>query len=172
MSVNGGAMTQDFIEYPKLMERAVRGVVRETLAMVAERGLPGMHHFYITFRTRAPGVTIPDYLLRQHPEEMTIVLEHQYWDLDVTDEAFAVTLSFKGAQERLVIPFDAVVGFVDPSVKFGLQFGPAAGGTATIEAPAEPDAAGATPPEPEPEPPPAGGAGDGRVVALDRFRKK
>jgi len=162
-------MTQDFIEYPKLMERAVRGVVREVLVMVAQRGLPGMHHFYITFRTRTPGVTIPDYLLRQHPEEMTVVLEHQFWDLDVTDEAFAVTLSFKGAQERLVIPFDAVVGFVDPSVKFGLQFGPtevqaAEGETSAAEPPAAP--------VPAPEAPPGDAPGDERVVTLDRFRKK
>jgi hypothetical protein len=163
-------MTQDFIEYPKLMERAVRGVVREALAMVAERGLPGMHHFYITFRTRAPGVTIPDYLLHQHPEEMTIVLEHQFWDLDVTDEVFAVTLSFKGAQERLVIPFDAIAGFVDPSVKFGLQFGPTPGGTEaagdSTEATAEEQAASEATPSSEDK-----GDGD-RVVALDRFRKK
>jgi hypothetical protein len=163
-------MTQDFIEYPKLMERAVRGVVRETLAMVAERGLPGMHHFYITFRTRAPGVTIPDYLQRQHPEEMTIVLEHQFWDLDVTDEAFAVTLSFKGAQERLVIPFDAIAGFVDPSVKFGLQFGPTAGGTEPTDVSTE-TAAGEQAASETEAPPEEEGGGD-RVVALDRFRKK
>lgn len=155
-------MTQDFIEYPKLMERAVRGVVREVLVMVAQRGLPGMHHFYITCRTRAPGVTIPDYLLHQHPEEMTIVLEHQFWDLDVTDEAFAVTLSFKGVQERLVIPFEAVVGFVDPSVKFGLQFGLTGAQVA--------EDTGA--PAPAAEAPPADGPGDERVVTLDRFRKK
>ena len=165
-------MTHDFIEYPRLMERAVRGVVRDTLELVAQRGLPGMHHFYITFRTRAPGVTIPEYLIGQHPDEMTIVLEHQFWDLDVTDEAFAVTLSFKGAHERLVIPFDAITGFVDPSVKFGLQFGAGAQGAgpgtraATGDHPStEPEAA--PPPEPEGEP-----GDDERVVTLDRFRKK
>ena len=163
-------MTQDFIEYPKLMERAVRGVVREVLAMVAQRGLPGMHHFYVTFRTHAPGVTIPDYLLRQYPEEMTIVLEHEFWDLDVTDEAFAVTLSFKGLQERLVIPFDAIAGFVDPSVKFGLQFGAAPGGTATIGASAEAETGESA--APAPEPPPDDQGDGGRVVTLDRFRKK
>jgi hypothetical protein len=167
-------MTPDFLEYHRLMERAVRGVVREALTLVAEHGLPGLHHFYISFRTRAPGVTLPDSLLRQYPEEMTIVLEHQFWDLDVTDETFAVSLSFSGAQERLVIPFDAITGFVDPSVKFGLQFGAAdaaAGATApqteaeTAEAPPTPPeapAADAAPPDTD----------DERVITLDRFRKK
>lgn len=154
-------MTQDLLEYPKLMERAVRGVVREALALVAKHGLPGLHHFYISFRTRAPGVTLPEYLVRQYPEEMTIVLEHQFWDLDVTDEVFAVTLSFSGVHERLVIPFDAVTGFVDPSVRFGLQFGRAE--SAAPEAGA-PEGSGAGGPAP---------AADGdRVIALDRFRKK
>ena len=163
-------MTQDFIEYPKLMGRAVRGVVREVLVLVAQRGLPGLHHFYVTFRTHAPGVTIPDYLLRQYPEEMTIVIEHEFWDLDVTDEAFAVTLSFKGVQERLVIPFDAIDGFVDPSVKFGLQFGPPSGATATIGASAEAETGESA--APASEPPPDDQGDGGRVVTLDRFRKK
>ena len=145
-------MTQDFIEYPKLMERAVRGVVREVLVLVAQRGLPGMHHFYVTFRTHAPGVTIPDYLLRQYPEEMTIVIEHEFWDLDVTDEAFAVA------------------GFVDPSVKFGLQFGPVPGATATIGASAEAETGESA--APASEPPPDDQGDGGRVVTLDRFRKK
>ena len=115
-------MTQDFLEYPKLVEQAMRSVVRSALDVVVEHGLPGLHHFYITFRTREPGVQISDRLLAQYPEEMTIVLEHQFWDLAVDETGFSVALSFGGARESLSIPFAAVSAFVDPSVKFGLQF--------------------------------------------------
>jgi hypothetical protein len=153
-------MTEDFLEYPRLMERAVRGVVREALSLTAEHGLPGLHHFYITFRTRAPGVDISDALVAQYPDEMTIVLEHQYWDLQVDDAAFSVTLSFGGVNERLHVPFDAVTSFVDPSVKFGLQFQQADEAAA---APGQPPEAAEPPAEPD---------GEETVVALDRFRKK
>ncbi|MPY71047.1 MAG: hypothetical protein GEU92_13270 [Alphaproteobacteria bacterium] len=159
-------MTEDFLEYPRLMERAVRGVVRQALSLTAEHGLPGLHHFYIAFRTRAEGVEIPSRLVAQYPDEMTIVLEHQYWDLQVDDAAFSVTLSFGGVNERLHVPFDAVTSFVDPSVKFGLQFQQADEGAAGEAAPGQPpDAAGA------PGTPDEAGSKE-TVVALDRFRKK
>ncbi len=105
-----------------MVEAALRGVVREALARAAAKGLPGAHHFYITFRTRFPGVALPDYLGQQYPDEMTVVLEHQFWDLDVSEACFSVTLSFQNKPERLVIPFDAITAFADPAVKFGLQF--------------------------------------------------
>jgi hypothetical protein len=156
-------MNEDFLEYPKLMDRAVRGVVREALSLVAEKGLPGLHHFYVTFRTRAPGVDIPDRLLAAYPEEMTIVLEHQFWDLAVEATAFSVTLSFNDMNERLRVPYDAITAFVDPSVKFGLQF--------QSEDAAAPAAAPAEPPPAAEQDKPEGDDGD-TVVALDRFRKK
>lgn len=105
-----------------MVEEALRGVVRKALQHALDEGLPGDHHYYLTFRTKAPGVSIPDYLHDQYPEEMTIVLQHQFWDLTIEDEQFTVTLSFKNRPAELVIPFDALSAFVDPSVKFGLQF--------------------------------------------------
>jgi uncharacterized protein len=158
---------QDLLGYDRMMERAVRGVVREALAVAASRGLPGAHHFYITFKTRAPGVTIPDHLLAKYPEEMTIVLEHQFWDLEVSEDIFSVTLSFGNKPARLTIPFAAVSTFADPSVQFGLQFKQPDTGAPTA-APTE--AAPAT----EPAKPKAKAAGGtpGEVVTLDSFRKK
>jgi uncharacterized protein len=140
-----------------MVEAALRGVVREALARAAANGLPGAHHFYITFRTGFPGLSLPDYLSDQYPNEMTVVLEHQFWDLEVSEQCFAVTLSFQNKPERLVIPFDAITAFADPAVKFGLQFQETAG---------EPEPAAAAPPAPEPAEKP------GEVVALDAFRKK
>jgi len=154
---------QDLLGYDRMMERAVRGVVREALAVAASRGLPGVHHFYITFKTQASGVNIPDFLLAKYPEEMTIVLEHQFWDLEVTEESFSVTLSFNNKPARLSIPFAAVSTFADPSVQFGLQFkqGEAAAPKAAEAAPnAEPPKAKAASSTP------------GEVVTLDSFRKK
>jgi hypothetical protein len=110
------------ISYEHLVERALRGVLREALRITLESGLPGEHHFYITFRTGHGGVRIPDHLRAQHPDDMTIVLQHQFWDLEVTDEWFAVSLSFQGRREHLHIPFEAVTAFADPFAKFGLQF--------------------------------------------------
>ena len=110
------------MRYDKMVETALRGVVREALAGAAKQGLPGNHHFYVTFKTRFPGVGIADYLAARYPDEMTIVLEHQFWDLAVEDARFSVTLSFSNKPERLTIPFAAVTAFADPSVKFGLQF--------------------------------------------------
>jgi hypothetical protein len=115
-------MTKDGLRYDRMVEAALRGVVREAIAQAAENGLLAGHHFYITFKTNAPGVGISDHLRAKYPEEMTIVIEHQFWDLTVTDESFAVTLSFNNRPERLTVPFAAVGAFADPSVKFGLQF--------------------------------------------------
>ncbi len=105
-----------------MVEAALRTVVRDVLADVAENGLSEPHHFYITFRTNAPGVEIPDYLLSRYPEEMIIVMQHQFWDLDVGEDRFSVTLSFNDRPERLLVPFEAVKVFADPGVEFGLQF--------------------------------------------------
>ncbi|HYL32997.1 MAG TPA: ClpXP protease specificity-enhancing factor SspB [Stellaceae bacterium] len=113
---------KDLLRYDKMVEAALRGVVREALARTAANGLPGAHHFYITFKTGFEGVEIPASLRAKHPEEMTIVLEHQFWDLDIEEERFGVTLSFAGKPERLVVPFEAILSFADPAVKFGLQF--------------------------------------------------
>lgn len=162
-----------------MVERAMRSVVRDALTIAMEGGLPGLHHFYITFRTRDPGVNIGDRLLAQYPDEMTIVMEHQYWDLAVDDDQFSVTLSFGGSPENLVIPFAAITAFVDPSVKFGLQFD---GG---------PDDEDDTPSQSEETSPGAAdqqtpehaaqttsdletnvSSDDAQVVALDQFRKK
>lgn len=114
-------MTNDVIRYDLLVQDAMRGVVRRVLADAARQGLPGDHHFYITFRTGARGVKLSSRTRERFPEEMTIVLQFQFWDLVVNDQAFEVTLMFGGMSERLVIPFDAVVGFSDPSVDFGLK---------------------------------------------------
>ena len=115
-------MPTDHIRYDLLAQEALRGVLRRVLADVARNGLPGEHHFYVTFDTGAPGVKASERLKSEHPQEMTIVLQHQFWDLTVTEDGFEVGLSFKGIPERLEIPFEAVKGFFDPSVQFGLQF--------------------------------------------------
>jgi hypothetical protein len=158
----------DPLNYQSLTEDALRGVMRQALKIVAEQGLLGQHHFYLTFRTDLPGVKIADSLRQRHPKEMTIVLQHQYWGLEVANDSFAVTLSFNGQHERLFVPFAAVSAFVDPSVQFGLQFSvaePAATPAAALpaETPAAPNAADAPADKAE-----AAGA---RVVALDAFRK-
>ncbi len=157
-------MSGSSLPYDKMMQRALRAVMREALATAAGTGLPGGHHFFITFRTRFPGVRIPPRVVQQHPEEMVIVLQHQFWDLVVGEEEFQVTLSFSGSSERLTIPFAAISGFADPFAKFGLQF--------PVEALAEPPAK-EEPPETDPSPPvePAPAEG-GKVIALDAFRKK
>jgi hypothetical protein len=110
------------LSYEKMVEDALRGVLRQALKITEAQGLPGSHHFYITFDTTHPGVKIADSLKAQHPNEMTIVLQHQFWDLKVTQEAFEITLSFSGVSQRLFIPFAAVTAFADPHAKFGLQF--------------------------------------------------
>ena len=117
-------MSVDLIRYDLLVQDALRGVVRRVLTDVARDGLPGDHHLYVSFDTQAPGVRLSPRLKERYPEEMTVVLQHQFWDLVVTDQFFEVGLSFNGIPERLHIPFAALKGFFDPSVKFGLQFEP------------------------------------------------
>ena len=149
------------MHYDELAQEALRGVIRKALEVAKNEGLPGEHHFYISFRTGAPGVSISDKLRSQYPEEMTIVLQHQFWDLDVREDGFSVVLTFNKIPETLVIPYSAVHAFFDPSVQFGLQFEVA---TPEVEEEAEPEA-----PAPEVAPAPRG---DGEVVSLDAFRKK
>ena len=115
-------MPEDLMRYDQLAQNALRGVVREALRKVERSGLPGEHHFYIAFHTRHPGVDIGERLAARYPREMTIVLQHQYWNLVVTEERFQVELSFDNIPEKLVVPFSAVKGFLDPAVQFGLQF--------------------------------------------------
>jgi hypothetical protein len=169
-------MATDHIRYDVLARDALRGVLRRVLADAAEHGLPGEHHFFITFLSTADGVKLSPRLLAQYPEEMTVILQHQFWDLVVTEDRFEVGLSFGGIPERLVVPFAAIKNFFDPSVRFGLEFEPA---DAAIEEPAT-DFPPVTPPsaltipEAAPETPeesvkPSEGA---EVVRLDRFRKK
>ena len=130
-------MAQDLFQYEKMVEAALRGVVRDALVRAAREGLKSAHHFYIGFATRMPGVEIPDHLRARYPDEMTIVLQHQFWDLDITDTGFSVTLSFEKQLERLVIPFAAIRSFADPSVSFALEFAvaeakPAASGSVPV----------------------------------------
>jgi hypothetical protein len=112
----------DRFHYDALVDDALRSVVRRVLTQVAAKGLPGSHHFYISFRSTDPGVELPEYLRAKYPEEMTIVLQHQYWDLVIGEESFEVTVSFNKQQEHIKVPFAALSAFVDPSVRFGLQF--------------------------------------------------
>ena len=193
-------MGKDLIGYSALVENGLRSVVREALRRIAAEGWPGTHHAYITFNTAAPGVELPDSLLARYPDELTIVLQHQFWDLEVEDDLFAVTLSFNKVGQRVVVPFAALTSYADPSVKFGLQFGvaPEVGGEVAPEVGGEkvpPEVRGEkVPPEVRGEkapsavggdkvPPEADGAeageeesapeaGGEKVVALDLFRKK
>lgn len=147
------------IPYDEIVQDALRQVVRTVLERIdADGGLPGAHHFYIAFRTRAPGVDIPRHLMERYPDEMTVVVQHRYWDLAIDSEAFEIGLSFNQVPAKLRIPFAAITGFVDPAVNFALQF-----------AAKEGEAIAA--PEPEPEPPTPIEPGS-NVVTLDRFRKK
>jgi len=171
-------MATDHIRYDVLARDALRGVLRRVLTDAAEHGLPGEHHFFITFLSTADGVKLSPRLLAQYPEEMTIILQHQFWDLVVTEDRFEVGLSFGGIPERLVVPFAAIKSFLDPSVQFGLQF--EASETAA-EAPAAklpavpvPSALPVAAPEPaaESKDEPAKTSEGAEVVRLDRFRKK
>ena len=182
-------MAEDLIRYDVLAQEALRGLVKKVLAEVAQAGLPGEHHFFITFDTRYPGVRISSRLAADYPGEMTIVLQHQFWDLVVTDAGFEVGLSFKGVPEKLSVPFRAVSSFVDPYASCALKFEIAAAEseTAAAEAEAPPAARPAPPPVKVParvtkakKPKEAGEsakakAKDGEkaaVVSLDAFRKK
>lgn len=115
-------MTEDLIHYPILIDQAMRGVVRDVLRRVQSTGLPGEHHFYISYSTQHPGVRMSDQLRTRYPREITIVLQHQFWDFKVEEQQFHVTLSFSGVPEKLTVPFAALTAFADPSIKFGLQF--------------------------------------------------
>ncbi len=193
-------MATDHIRYDILAQDALRGVMRDVLTDAAKNGLPGEHHFYISFDTNAEGVRISDRLKEQHPQDITIILQHQFWDLAVTDDHFEVGLSFNGVPEKLFVPFEAVKGFFDPSVQFGLQFetietnaatqADATGGSerpaeiqrvtaplakadhasGSLPAPANPEA-GLKLVEPASDTPNTGKP-SGEVVRLDRFRKK
>ncbi|HET7805703.1 MAG TPA: ClpXP protease specificity-enhancing factor SspB [Pseudolabrys sp.] len=184
----------DQIRYDLLTQQALRGVVRSVLTDTAKKGLPGDHHFYISFDTKAAGVDMSDRLRAQYPDEMTIILQHQFWDLKVSEDEFEVGLSFGGVPERLTVPFDAINGFFDPSVQFGLQFEEVAEGeersapanaqepvskkkrspsnpppAPAADVPTTRTTAPASAPKREKPEKPAGG---GEVVRLDRFRKK
>ena len=191
---------RDHFNYKDMVDRALRGVVRAALKQVQKDGMRGNHHMYISFNTLHDGVVIPDYLRQKYAKEMTIVMQHQFWDLDVQEDGFDLTLSFNSVPERLTVPFAALTGFADPSVQFGLQFqgeksGDKAGEKSDKPARGETTASGlpatrrdalpalaTVPPTPltpasakaaAPAPPPAPEAGNAeKVVALDKFRKK
>lgn len=188
-------MPEHHIRYDLLAQAALRGVVRTVMADAAKNGLPGEHHFKIIFATAAPGVRLSERLRAQYPQSMMIILQHEFWDLAVDEDAFEVGLSFGGIPEKLTVPFAAIMAFFDPSVQFGFQFEPigveavetgaaeatspenigalapqvSAGSGPPLPLPvAADDKAEPPPPEPAPEPQP----GSGEVVRLDRFRKK
>jgi hypothetical protein len=185
-------MTEDMIRYDILVQNALRGVIRKVLSEVAKTGLPGNHHFFITFVTDAPGVKVSNRMREQYPEQMTIVLQHQFWDLEVTETSFDVGLSFSDVPEKLHVPFSAIRGFYDPSVNFELEFDVENADTAVAPSsePAETSEAAESGEEPAKKPAasrkkaksddgegdsdnggdttPSGGAD---VVSLDSFRK-
>jgi hypothetical protein len=162
-------MAEDHIRYDILAQEALRGVVRKVLSEVARTGLPGEHHFFISFVTKAPGVRLSQRLVEQYDKEMTIVLQNQFANLRVNDTGFEVELSFDGRPEMLGIPFSALKGFFDPSVQFGLQFDVERAPDA--EAAVPPPAPTADLPAPAPAAAPAEAKGE-KVVSLDSFRKK
>ena len=137
-------MAKDYIGYQALTDAALRGVVRDALRRIEKQGLIGSHHFYLTFKTHFPGVEIPDFLREQYPDEMTIILQHQFWGLKVKEEQFEVALTFRKLPATLIIPFAALTSFFDPGVQFGLQFKGMEG---------EAKAAGPTQVSPRPPPP-------------------
>jgi uncharacterized protein len=156
------------LPYETWIEQALRHVVSQAIEHVAVQGLPGGHHFYITFRTDLPGVELPQRIRAQYPQEMTIVLQHQFWDLgfDRDTQTIQVGLSFGGVPSKLVIPLDAVVEFADPHIRYGLRF--QAAETPAAEVPPPPPAAAAQPEQP----PAAKDAEPGQVVSLDAFRRR
>lgn len=162
--------TKDFIGYQALMDRALRDIVRRALTHAAKGGIMGSHHFAISFDTNAPGVQLSDVQREKFPHEMTIVLQHQYWNLKVLDDAFEVGLSFQKMPEKLIIPFAAITQFVDPSQNFGFKFQPTSPAARSNALLAKDDAPQAATPAPKPEPKPA--PEPGGVVSLDKFRKK
>ena len=169
-------MAKDFIGYQALTDSALRGVVRESLRRIEKSGLIGAHHFYLTFKTHGEGVDIPDFLKEQYPDEMTIIIQHQYWALKVRDDYFEVTLTFKKLPAPLHSPFAALTAFFDPGVQFGLQFreqGEGKASTSPVVVPAPMAESPETSADDAPDPvvvsdKPAAG----EVVSLDSFRKK
>jgi len=157
---------QDLMNYEALAQDALRGVAKAALKRAAApEGLPGAHHFYITFKTDAAGVSAPQDLIGKYPDEMTIVLQHQYWDLAPGETFFSVTLQFGGQPKRLSIPYAAVTRFYDPSVQFLLQFEPPPAAPAEAKGLPAPAAAPEATDEAKP-------AGEATIVSLDQFRKK
>jgi hypothetical protein len=193
-------MPTDFIRYDLLVQDALRSVVRKVMTDAARSGLPGEHHFNIAFKTHAPGVVIPPAMRQRYPDEMAIILQHEFWDLAVTADAFEVSLNFSRKPERLTIPFDSITGFSDPSVPFGFKLEPRLAAEAassegapasavktseTPAAPAAPQALKANPPAPAAAAKPAESGGKkaekaekprdaeaAKVVSIDAFRKK
>lgn len=171
-------MAKDFIGYDNLVDRALRGVVRDALTRIKKQGLIGSHHFYVTFKTHDPGVEIPDFLRERYPDEMTIVLQNQFSGLRVSDKSFQVTLSFQKMPATLIVPFSALTGFADPGVQFGLQFKNASalqqkeqasstaptGKAQALPAPAPTAESAPAPKERTVQTP--------QIVSLDKFRKK
>jgi uncharacterized protein len=160
-------MIKDQINYPTLIDHAMRGVVRDVLRLVQSSGLPGNHHFYISYSTLHPGVKMSEQLRAKYPREITIVIQHQFWDFKVEEQQFQVTLSFSGIPEKLTIPFASLTAFADPSIKFGLQFQQSemfeddsmqheVVEEVTVEEEASNEAAG----------------GEDKIISLDSFRKK
>lgn len=170
-------MDEPAFDYPRILQRALRSVVREVLTRTAAEGLPGEHHFYLSLRTDHPETRVPAFLRERYPQEITVVLQNQFWELQVDDEGFAVTLRFDGQQARIEVPFTAVVAFFDPAAQFGLRFDLAGlGGTAPItagpgEATAVPagdiDAPGEGAEQSEPRP-----GGEGKVLSFERPRDR
>jgi uncharacterized protein len=171
-----GNMGQDRLRYDQMVEDALRGVVRKALEDAAASGLPGDHHFYITFQTTHPGVSLSASLRAGYPNDMTIVLQHQFWGLEVGTHSFAVTLSFGGRNERITIPFEAVTAFADPSVRFGLRFeGEAEAGDGeegAVEAAGNADSAETEPDGATTTDGAAAVEGGAKIVTLESFRKK
>jgi hypothetical protein len=183
-------MSSDLIRYDLLAQEALRGVVRRVLEDVSRTGVPGEHHFYISFNTEFPGVRMSPRLREKYPEEMTIIIQHQFWDLLVSEHGFEIGLSFSNVPENLYVPFDSISGFFDPSVKFGLKFEPVAvPAEDKVEKPTGPrEVLPATPAvlepkpvakiEPQPAPGPTPDADEekaesgAQIVSLDKFRKK
>ena len=163
------------MRYDLLAQNALKGVVRDALRIAETTGLPGEHHFYIAFNTKHPGVGMSEKIAQRYPREMTIVLQHQYWNLKVHEDRFEVELSFDNVPEHLIIPFDAIKGFLDPAVQFGLQFETAALERrplreAEMQKQAKPEAEATVPAEQPAEEPAA--VEPAKVVSLDQFRKK
>ena len=163
-------MGQYRLDYEQMCAEALRGVVKRTLAQVAARGLPGGHHFLITFKTDHPGVDMPDYLRERYPDSISVMLQHEFWNLEVDERKFAVSLSFSDVHERLTVPFGAVTGFVDPFAKFQLKFEPQIDGDLKRERhlPLKPVESAKPEPKSDDKSDPKGA----EVVDLGKFRKK